>query len=226
MPKLKAPKQIGKALMTVGVMVSPGEDASHLFTEERGFAKPIIMTRFTNHDLKPLDLIVFCGGSDVSPKMYGEAKLNGTHTDPGRDEFERAIHYMYYKSRKVGICRGAQFLCVLNGGRLWQDVSGHTYGTHNIRLLKDNTLSSVNTVHHQICRLTPEMQLLAYAEHTKCQYMHSSTEKLQVEDLMSQDEVEAFYIAHDRALGVQWHPEYTHGPSTDLFWDLFKEHLS
>jgi len=50
----------------------------------------------------------------------------------------------------VGICRGSQFLTVMSGGRLFQDVSGHAImGTHLIKF-KDGSSLGITSTHHQM----------------------------------------------------------------------------
>jgi len=66
--------------------------------------------------------VVFTGGADVSPFMYGEKKLSVTCNDEHRDEQEKLFFERYTKVPKVGICRGGQFLNVMNGGKMWQHV--------------------------------------------------------------------------------------------------------
>ena len=73
------------------------------------------------------DLVQFCGGADVSPHLYNEERLETTYVDPERDAYEIAMFKLAFESgcAIAGICRGAQFVHVMNGGRLWQDVNNH-----------------------------------------------------------------------------------------------------
>ena len=73
-----------------------------------------------------IDLIVFTGGADVSPEYYGENKGQHTSIDKKRDKVEYDMFQSLYMTPKVGFCRGAQYLTVLNGGKLVQHVTGHT----------------------------------------------------------------------------------------------------
>ncbi len=77
------------------------------------------------------DIVLFTGGEDVSPSLYGETALAKTHSNKHRDEYEVDV-YKRCRDRDIpmiGICRGGQFLNVMNGGKLWQHVDGHT-GDH------------------------------------------------------------------------------------------------
>ena len=80
------------------------------------------------------DIIQFTGGEDVDPSIYGHPKHPRTYSNLKRDIREQEVWKKARKEQiKVGICRGAQFLCVMNGGKLWQDVSNHAIGgTHPV----------------------------------------------------------------------------------------------
>ena len=85
----------------------------------------------TNID-ETVNLIQFTGGEDVDPSYYKETKHPRTYSNPRRDAVEAAIfHEWKGKVAMAGICRGGQFLNVMNGGRMWQDVNNHAIGgTH------------------------------------------------------------------------------------------------
>ena len=71
------------------------------------------------------DLVVFGGGADISPELYGQEPLPQTYFDEDRDTHEIWAYNKCVTSKipMFGICRGAQFLHAMNGGKLWQDVS-------------------------------------------------------------------------------------------------------
>ena len=103
--------------------------------------------------LELADLVQFCGGHDVSPDFYGEHPHPTTSINRGRDVYEAAI---YSKALSLGIpmagiCRGGQFLNVLNGGGLYQHVTGHALGTTHdcYSVLLDQT-RQVTSTHHQM----------------------------------------------------------------------------
>lgn len=104
-------------------------------------------------DLDQTDLVQFTGGEDVSPIYYGETPHPTTHYNPRRDEYEAGI-YLACIERSIpiaGICRGGQFLNVMNGGKLIQHVSGHairtTHPCHSELLGKK---VDVTSTHHQM----------------------------------------------------------------------------
>src|SRR5690606_10288046 len=73
------------------------------------------------------DLMLFCGGSDVDPSYYNHNKHSTTYSNIERDKHETK-KWELAKELGIpcaGICRGGQFLHVMNGGELYQNVDGH-----------------------------------------------------------------------------------------------------
>ena len=78
-------------------------------------------------NVKEADVLCLTGGSVVSPPLYDANIHPRTHFSPERD-ITCSDLYTYAKDNDlpmVGICRGSQFLNVMNGGKLYQDVTGH-----------------------------------------------------------------------------------------------------
>lgn len=147
---------------------------------------------------KSADFVVLVGGTDIHPNMYGE-EFNGAQASDRsieRDYYEQELfqHCQDTKKPILGICRGFQFLNVMNYGKLHQHIHGHTgnYGHHPV-FSEDSELPEpefyVNSFHHQQCILTPntERRLWASQRH---------------------DELESCLWPKTRSAGVQWHPEW------------------
>lgn len=69
--------------------------------------------------------VIFSGGNDLDPALYGEEKLNDTVVPaPERDANELKILEMALARELpiLGICRGIQLLNVYFGGTLYQDI--------------------------------------------------------------------------------------------------------
>lgn len=103
---------------------------------------------------EPPDMIYFDGGSDVSPSYYGEKNNGMSNCNPERDAFESEIFRLYKNTftRFAGICRGSQFLNVMFGGTLHQDLpQSHPYYHHvqNLDLPFIPEMIKVNSTHHQ-----------------------------------------------------------------------------
>jgi putative glutamine amidotransferase len=88
---------------------------------------PITSDRTTLEQLyTKLDGILFAGGNDIDPKLYGEeASEYTTDVSVKRDEIEVMLMEWTLRDRKplLGICRGAQLWNALRGGSLYQNIS-------------------------------------------------------------------------------------------------------
>lgn len=159
-------------------------------------------------DLDPTkhDLLVLHGGEDISPSLYKQPPVH-TSAPPHpseRDELELNLieKALDLEMPILGICRGAQLLCVMGGGSLWQHVEGHGFGSHE--LIVDGELYKTNSCHHQMMIPTEDMRVLGY-----CNPL--SERKFAAEDepvVTDTNEPEIVFIPHFKALCVQGHPEW------------------
>jgi len=80
-----------------------------------------------------LDGLMFSGGADLSPHLFGEAPLPCVaRISESRDSWELAL---FRAARKrglpiLGICRGCQVINVALGGTLYQDIPSQVPGAH------------------------------------------------------------------------------------------------
>ena len=177
-------------------------------------------------NLDDADLVQFLGGEDVSPSLYGEHAHKSTHYNAVRDEMETDI---YNKALALGIpmagiCRGGQFLNVMNGGKMWQDVDNHAInGVHPAYILGNLLRVEVSSTHHQMMRpnYSPEAdcQVLMTANLSKFRtHMHdiNMAPLSIVETSLSneKDDIESVYYASTNCLCYQPHPEFI-GPLYD-----------
>ena len=157
------------------------------------------------------DGLLFTGGQDVHPSVYGASDTTGKLTPcPQRDALEKQVLEVALKADKAifGICRGLQLINAFLGGTLYQDLPtehpssichkqdkpydrpAHTVSLTGAlaRLLQKDSLS-VNSLHHQAVRdLAPGLEPAA-----------TSPDGL----------TEAFVMPGAHFLwAVQWHPEY------------------
>lgn len=154
-------------------------------------------------------LAVFTGGEDVDPSFYGEKKGNRTCSNLARDVKEKSYFDEIVNAGIpiVGICRGAQFTCVMAGGGLCQHVNGHAGTPHEIKTFEGTDLI-VNSYHHQMqfpeMKLDPhEYRLLAWAEPRIAKYFLDENDKKVDLDI----EYEMVYYPDVNALAIQHHPE-------------------
>lgn len=175
-------------------------------TQEPMFAE--MFTRascYKADNLDQADLVVFTGGPDVNPELYGEEPHRLTNFNEVRDQKDMEL-YVQCLNKGIpmfGVCRGAQFLHVMNGGKLWQHVDGHT-GEHSIRVFGgEETIDRVSSTHHQMVRPHNGMQVIAIAR--QCSEKWANPKMVQ---RMPSAEIEAFFYPDTCCLGIQGHPEY------------------
>ena len=158
-------------------------------------------------DFDAADLIVFTGGSDVSPHLYGDAAHRTTGNNTIRDAKEERL-FDAAQDRGVacvGICRGAQFLNVMNGGKMWQHVTNHAIGsTHEALDLLSGEEVSVTSTHHQMMIPHKSGQVLMTANVAKYK---QGFEKEEVGG--KKPDIEAVFYPDTKSLCYQPHPEYT-----------------
>lgn len=102
-------------------------------------------------NLEKADVVLFTGGEDVDPSLYGCKKHPSTYSNIKRDLEEKAIFEKVDPSKQVcvGCCRGSQFLCVMNGGLLVQNCYNHAVGyTHGIT--NGSITYQITSTHHQM----------------------------------------------------------------------------
>ena len=153
------------------------------------------------------DLVCFTGGPDVSPTLYDHPCHSTTFCSEERDKQEIAIFEaaMGKDTPMVGICRGGQFLNVMNGGKMYQDVTGHTTSHYmsvgNFESPDENIF--VTSTHHQMMMPSAEGLVLATGPGCKASYWNDEAEAWAQKDLERGIEV----VMYDRALCFQPHPE-------------------
>jgi gamma-glutamyl-gamma-aminobutyrate hydrolase PuuD len=152
-------------------------------------------------------LIVFTGGADVSPELYGDTSPNNIcHSNAERDREERIL-FKFCQNRGIpmaGICRGMQFLNVMTGGKMIHDISGHSGGNHMVMTRDRDEPFLVNSFHHQMCIPHKSSHLLAWSN-TKLSKQYVGDEDVIMD--YKGPEVEAIYMPWLKSVGVQWHPE-------------------
>lgn len=180
------------------------------------------------------DLVCFTGGEDVDPGLYGEPIMNGTYSDPTRDEVDKVVfdRCIIHKTPMVGICRGGQFLNVMNGGRMWQNVDNHRKA-HELTDLETGEVHSVSSTHHQMMRPTLEATLVAITnESTKkvsvCDWwMANVSEDAHPKNFVREDyDTEVVWYEKTKCLCFQPHPEFDRPNCGEAyFFELLKRYF-
>lgn len=169
--------------------------------------------------LEKLDGILFSGGSDIDPDLYGEYPIFGLgFIEPRRDLHELKLAQKVLLEMNIpilGICRGMQLLTVATGGTLYQDLASQKpeginhsvpkaikhHSFHPVQIENGSILNSifesvelrVNSFHHQ-----------AVKELGKG-FKSTMTAPDGIIEGMEWEESNRFVVA------VQWHPEMMEG---------------
>lgn len=163
---------------------------------------------------KDADIIIWNGGEDIATSIYSEEPINRgiPFKRSNRDSTEIEMFDEYKEDPNkflLGICRGAQLLNCLNGGKLYQDVSGHNR-SHNMIDLRTNETVNVTSTHHQQMIVAPNGgELIGVSSCSSYKHNSAGTEHpVLVKDLTKGQDVEIVWYPKTRTLCIQGHPEY------------------
>lgn len=165
------------------------------------------------------DIVCFTGGEDVSPHLYGQVSHHTTRSDAKRDEHDIKAFRESETKFKVGICRGGQFLNVMNGGSMWQDVNNHCK-SHILTDLPSNKEYIVSSTHHQM--MIPGQNSLIVAKACEATRLASPTTEVQ-RDPAILDDIEVLWYPKTRSLCFQPHPEYNEAVDCRLYFEALLE---
>jgi len=187
---------------------------------------PLVTDAYMISDIiSRFDGFLLTGGQDISPLLYGEPiRPVCDEICENRDKMEDLLIRAAISADKplFGICRGMQFLNVVLGGALYQDIPTefpsklqhsqkppydlpvHSVAvTGYLRNLLGAEKIEVNSYHHQgVKKLSPQLEIGATA---------------------SDGLIEAVYMpANHFVLAVQWHPEFAlQWPSSQKLFSAF-----
>ncbi len=155
------------------------------------------------------DVIVFGGGGDISPELYGEKILSTTHVDFDQDIVEEEMYRKCVRLNKpmFGICRGAQLLHAMNQGTLWQDVNNHGGRDHYIVDIETDQRVLATSIHHQMLKVNSRMTLIAVTEEQIATSFKDGCHSMQLGENSHEIEVEAGAYPESKCFFVQGHPE-------------------
>jgi putative glutamine amidotransferase len=194
----------------IGVASLTAENYSNAIRQAGGI--PVVLP---NNDPSPtaiaeylnsLDALLLPGGADIPPSEYGEEPHETVKIlDDNRYHFEKTIGKAWIEETDkplLGICLGSQWINVLHGGSLIQDIpsaigQNHRDVTHPVKLEPDSRLAKifgelefeVNSLHHQA--------------------VNKVGQNLRVAAISPDGVVEATETTDPNRflIGVQWHPE-------------------
>ena len=155
------------------------------------------------------DLVCFTGGTDVGSTLYKESRhVRSSFSDSIRDEYEAIMfdRCVHLRIPMVGICRGSQFLCVMNGGSLVQHMLGHCGPNHDVMDKRNGGSFEVTSSHHQMMIPNSDLStVLLTTPSLSPSYELSSPENV-LEGVT--EDIEGVFWEGSNSLGVQFHPEW------------------
>jgi len=194
---------------------------------EQAGGRPLLVPPSVNgieETLDAVDGLIFSGGSDIDPGLYGKdahPETFGIHEERDRAELGLLSAALERDMPVLGICRGIQVLNVARGGVLHQhlpELVGHeghkhdppgVFAEHEVEIEPETKLAGilgkrapVKSHHHQgLDRLGEGLRVAAHAEDGTVEAIEDPSQRF--------------------ALGVLWHPEA--GEDRKLFEALVSE---
>lgn len=179
-----------------------------------------------------IDVVLFVGGADVNPELYGHTMHPTTGISRKEDElYEQAFCQAreFDNIKFVGICRGSQYLCVAAGGVLVQHCDAHAvFGTHGVETVYGDIYGVTSTHHQMQDPRQVEHKLLAWTKRTSFKEYSIGGEVVTISSGEDKDEldIEAVWYPNIKALAFQPHPEFDGAATTlALFKRLWNDYI-
>ncbi len=166
---------------------------------------------FLVYDLNHADIVCFTGGEDVHPSIYGQTMMGARGCNLARDSQECGIYEIASQNDipMVGICRGGQFLNVLQGGKMIQHLGKTISG---LVKAEGEKVYIVDVDHHQGIIPREDASVLLSKWHR----------------MPDGETVELGYSVvyrHEKILCFQPHPEWGHEETKKIFFSHLQEVL-
>jgi len=215
------------------VLMLSGCDCSYPFLQLGYKVTSKYAPEVNKESLDEYDAIIFSGGQDINPKYYNHKDCIGYRDSKSlRDLHEKRVYELSKEIGipMIGICRGLQFINVMEGGWLIQHVDNHAGTNHDIKIInsiskfKNGKKFRVNSCHHQMCVLPSTAIPLSESEPIISEVIY---DRSVIGDIGKITEIESAYFPEAKAIGVQYHPEWMDKNSTGVsyFNELVSEVL-
>lgn len=184
------------------------------------YPKSLMVTPKEIEDGAPIDALVIWGGEDISPTLYGDdvATYCGADKELSRRDRLEASACLAAMEREIpliGVCRGAQLLCAVAGGRLIQHVTGHGR-SHQISTF-DHKGMMTSSVHHQMMfPFGVDHKMIAWSSE-KRSTVYVNGQDVDDPEMKNHVEPEIVWFPRIKGLAIQGHPEFIANPDTDPF---------
>ena len=180
-------------------------------------------------NISEADLVMFTGGPDVDPGLYNQYCHPENKLDLERD----ADDVLAYDQAQemgvpcVGICRGAQLLHVMNGGKLIQHVDNHRE-PHFTKIFGLPKKLMVTSTHHQMMFPQPLTDGIVVMSNSSITDVKESMTQAGTKFLHNNmlEDVEGIYYPYTDCLCFQPHPEIDlKGDTHKAFLYLMRNYL-
>ena len=197
--KVKRKLRLGFCPVGNGDSIDP---FNRVFAEKQDISK---------HGFTGVDAVIFWGGTDISPSYYKEPphlRTQQTDVPSSRDIFEwKAMNYCKANNiPMIGICRGAQLMCVFAGGKLIQHVNGH-HSPHIIQTSTNELFTATSDHHQMMYPFDVDHELLAFASR-KMSSVYEDGWNSSIKDMIDKPEPEVVFFPKIQGLAIQGHPEW------------------
>lgn len=175
------------------------------------------------------DAVVFTGGSDVYPYVYGETPIPGGFYNFKRDLAEiRLFKKLPPSLPKIGICRGGQLFNILCGGSTYQDCDGHIGKDcrHTVKDFATGQTVVLNSIHHQM--MIPGENAFVVACTNVSTFKNSAYQKIMYSQALTRawDDYEVLFYQNFNCLCYQPHPELDNDDAKKYFFSLIEAYLN
>jgi gamma-glutamyl-gamma-aminobutyrate hydrolase PuuD len=161
--------------------------------------------------VEKVKLIVFTGGADVHPSLYDgvyDSRISFCNLE--RDVVETIIFELAlkYDIKMTGICRGCQFLNVMCGGKMYQDIKNHAINSmHGVYFPKIGVTFGMTSTHHQLVLPHSSAKIVAWSSERRSNYYIGPNCEIVNKENWPKYEVEALVYPEKNVFSVQFHPE-------------------
>lgn len=193
-----------------------------LYSAQQGGGDPFklidrVTPLYNPKNLSAEGALLLHGGGDIATKIYGQKPNKHCYASElnYRDEVELAMieQARKYEIPIIGICRGAQLLCAVDGGHLVQHIEGHNRGDHNIIDTRTFNIYNGNSCHHQMMQPKDGHKNMVLAETGKPTTGYNEDS----EEVIYPTCPEIVYFPRLNAIGIQGHPEWMAGSKFTQF---------